>query len=181
MFHKPISGVTPEERKLGKTINFGLIYGQEAAGLAWNLNITIERAQELIDQYFSALPLIKKFKEDSEARFWKDGYAETPFGRRTLLNIKSGNIDRELRRGFNHQIQGTGADLLRFTLVRLSEGLEGKPARLKFCVHDSIYLEAPKEVSQEMGELAKSIMEIDFQGVHLPVSLKIHPDFSMGE
>ena len=85
MFHKPVSEVTDEERKLGKTINFGLIYGQEAPGLAWNLNISLEKAQQLIDQYFSALPLIKRFKEESEAKFWKTGYAETAFGRRTLL------------------------------------------------------------------------------------------------
>ena len=181
MFRKPVSEVTDEERKLGKTINFGLIYGQEAPGLAWKLNISYEKAQELIDQYFSALPLIKRFKEESEAKFWKTGYAETAFGRKTLLNIRSGNIDRELRRGFNHQIQGTGADLLRFTLVRLGEGLEGKPSRLKFCAHDSVCLEAPKEASHEMGEFAKSIMELDFKGVPLPVTVKIHPDFSMGQ
>ena len=181
MLHKPVSEVTDEERKLGKTINFGLIYGQEAPGLAWNLNISLEKAQELIDQYFSALPLIKRFKEESEAKFWKAGYAETAFGRRTLLNLKSGNIDRELRRGFNHQIQGTGADLLKFTLVRLNESLKGKKAKLKFCVHDSIYLEAPREASQDVGELARSVMEIEFKGVRLPISIKAHPDFSMGE
>ena len=104
-----------------------------------------------------------------------------PLGEGPCLNLKSGNIDRELRRGFNHQIQGTGADLLRFTLVRMNDGLKGKPARLKFCAHDSIYLEAPKEASHEMGELAKSIMEMDFKGVPLPVTVKIHPDFSMGQ
>ncbi len=181
MFHKSLSDITAEERKLGKTINFGLIYGQEAPGLAWKLNVTIERAQELIDQYFLSLPLIKKFKEESEARFWKEGYAETAFGRRTTLNLKSGDIKRELRRGFNHQIQGTGADLLKMALISLYEGLRGKMARLKFCSHDAIYLESPKEISLEMADHAKSIMEIDFKGVKLPVSIKIHPDFSMGE
>jgi len=180
MFHKPTSEVTPEERRLGKTINYGLIYGQEAYGLAWNLNIPIDKAQGLIDKYFSALPFIKRFKEESEKRFWKEGFAETASGRRTRLNLESGDINRELRRGFNHQIQGTGADLLRFTLVRLSEGLEGKPARLKFCAHDSIYLECPGEASQEMANLAKSIMEIDFKGFYLPVTLKVYSDFSMG-
>jgi len=181
MFHKPISEVTPEERRLGKIINYGLIYGQEAYGLAWNLNISVEKAQALIDQYFSALTFIKRFKEKSEERFWKEGFAETAFGRRTRLNLESGNTDREIRRGFNHQIQGTGADLLRFTLVRLYDGLKGKMARLKFIAHDAIYLEALKESSPEIGECAKSIMEIDFRDVRLPVTTKIHQDFSMGE
>ena len=181
MFLKPISEVTPEERRLGKTINYGLLYGQAAYGLAWNLNISIDRAQGLIDQYFSALTFIKRFKEEAEERFWREGYAETVFGRRTRLNLESGNTDREIRRGFNHKIQGTGADLLRFTLVRLNDSLKGKMARLKFIAHDAIYLEAPKESSPEIGEYAKSIMEIDFKGVKLPVSIKIDSDFSMGE
>ena len=158
-----------------------MIYGQEAYGLAWNLNIPIEKAQGFIDQYFSALTFIKRFKEESEERFWEEGFAETAFGRRTRLNLDSGNTDREIRRGFNHQIQGTGADLLRFTLVRLNDSLKGKMARLKFIAHDAIYLEAPKENSLEMAEYAKSIMEIDFKGVKLPVSINIHSDFSMGE
>jgi hypothetical protein len=54
-------------------------------------------------------------------------------------------------------------------------------AKLKFCAHDAIYLEAKKDASQAVGELAKSIMEIDFMGVRLPVTIKIHHDFSMGE
>jgi DNA polymerase-1 len=181
MFHKPISEVTPGERRLGKTINYGLIYGQEAYGLAWNLNISVGKAQGFIDQYFSALTFIKRFKEESEEKFWKEGFAETAFGRRTRLNLESGNTDREIRRGFNHQIQGTGADLLRFTLVRLYDSLKGKMARLKFIAHDAIYLESPKETSLEMAEVTKSIMEIDFKGVKLPVSINIHSDFSMGE
>jgi DNA polymerase-1 len=181
MFSKPISEVTAEERKIGKTINYALIYGQEASGLAWNLNIPRKEAQELINRYFSTLPLIKKFKEECKARFLKDGYAETAFGRRTKLDLSGKNKARELRRGFNHIIQGTGADLLKFTLVRLSETLIGKKARLKFCAHDSIYLESEKDAAQEVGELAKSIIEIEFKGVFLPVTLKIHTDFSMGE
>ena len=56
MFHKPFSEVTEEERKVGKTINYALIYGQESPGLAWNLNIPLKKAQELIDQYFFSLP-----------------------------------------------------------------------------------------------------------------------------
>ena len=157
-----------------------MIYGQEAPGLAWNLNTSIEKAQGLIDQYFSALTFIKRFKEESEERFWKEGYAETAFGRRTMLNLKSGDTRRELRRGFNHQIQGTGADLLRLTLVRLYEALKGNTARLKFCSHDAIYLESPQETSLEAAAYAKSIMEIDFKGVKLPMSIKIHSDLSMG-
>jgi DNA polymerase-1 len=181
MFHKPISDVTDEERKAGKTINYALIYGQEAPGLAWNLNIPLYKAQELIDRYFFSLPMIQKFKDESRERFLSEGYSETAFGRKTELYLTGPKRERELRRGFNHIFQGTGADILRITLVRLNEALIGPEAKLKFCAHDSIYLEAKKEDSEEAAELARSIMEIDFMGVHLPVAIKTHHDFSMGE
>jgi DNA polymerase-1 len=181
MFHKPLSEVTDEERKVGKTINYALIYGQEAPGLAWNLNISLNQAQELIDQYFSSSPMIQKFKDESRDKFLSTGYAETAFGRRTKLDLAGPNKEKELRRGFNHIIQGTAADILRITLIRLNEPLIGPAAKPKFCAHDSIYLEAKKEDSEEVAELARSIMEIDFMGVHLPVAIKTYHDFSMGE
>jgi len=180
MFHKPISEVTDEERRVGKTINYALIYGQEAPGLAWKLSISLKKAQELIDQYFSSLPMIRKFKDESREKFIRDGYSETAFGRRAKLELTGPKKERELRRGFNHVIQGTGADILRFTLVRLNEALTDTQAKLKFCAHDSIYLEAKKDNSEEVSELARSIMEIDFMGVRLPVTIKTHHDFSMG-
>lgn len=181
MFHKSVSQVTDEERKVGKTINYALIYGQEATGLAWRLNISLKKAQELIDQYFSSLPMIQEFKDESREKFLMEGCAETVFGRKTRLDLVGPNREKELRRGFNHIIQGIGADILRITLVRLNEALTSGEAKLKFCAHDAIYLEVEKEASQEMGEFAKSIMEIDFMGVHLPVTMKIHHDFSMVE
>ena len=181
MFHKPISEVTDEERKIGKTINYALIYGQEASGLAWKLNISLKKAQELIDQYFSSLPMIQKFRDESREKHLSTGYAETAFGRQTRLDLAGPNKEKELRRGFNHIIQGTGADILRVTLARLDEALTGGIAKLKFCAHDSIYLEVKKEDFGDVAELARSIMEIDFMGINLPVTMKIHHDFSMGE
>ena len=181
MFHKPISEVTDQERKVGKTINYALIYGQEAPGLAWKLNLPVRKAQGLIDQYFSSLPMIQKFKEEQRERFISEGYSETAFGRKTRLDLTGQNMERELRRGFNHIIQGTGADILRMTLIRLNEALTGPEARLKFCAHDAIYIEAKEEITQEVVELARSIMEIEFKGVRLPVTVKIHNNFSMGE
>ena len=181
MFHKPVSEVTDDDRKVGKTINYALVYGQEAPGLAWKLNIPSKKAQELIDQYFSSLPMIQKFKDELRERFLGEGYSETAFGRKTQLDLTGPKRERELRRGFNHIFQGTGADILRMTLVRLKDGLMGNAAKLKFCAHDAIYIEARNEVSVEIGELARSIMEVEFRGVRLPVTMKIYHDFTMGE
>ena len=66
-------------------------------------------------------------------------------------------------------------------MLRLHEALRDQPAKLEFCAHDAIYLETQCKVSEEVGELARSIMEIEFKGVRLPVTTKIHSDFSMGE
>ncbi len=181
MFHKPISEVTEGERKIGKTINYALIYGQEAPGLAWKLNIALKKAQELIGQYFSSLPMIQRFKDELREKFLRQGCAETVFGRKTHLDLTGSNKEKELRRGFNHIIQGTGADILRMTLVRLSEALKCQKAKLKFCAHDSIYFEARKEGSEKASQLARCVMEIDFIDVHLPVAVKTYHDFSMGE
>ena len=181
MFHKSLSEITDEERKTGKTINYALIYGQGAPGLAWKLNIPLKKAQELIDQYFSSLPMVQKFKDESREKFLNTGYAETALGRKTKLDLIGPNKERELRRGFNHLIQGTAADILRITLIRLNEGLIGTQAKLKFCAHDAIYIETGEAIAQEVAESGRSIMDIEFKGVRLPVTMKIYKNFSMEE
>jgi len=179
MFNKPSFEVTPEERKQGKTINYALLYGQEAEGLAWNLNITKDKARSLIEQYFRSLPRVKQFMKESRKRFLKDGFAITAFGRKTILNLKGRTAKRELRRGFNHQIQGTGADLLKSALVKVSQALKGKDAVLKMCSHDALYLEARKDGHEEIINLAKPLMETTFRGITFPVTVKVNNNFSM--
>jgi len=181
MFNKHPSEVTPEERKQGKTINFALLYGQEADGLAWNLNITKDKARELIEQYFRSLPGIKQFMKESRKRFLKKGFAITAYGRKTILNLKGKGAKRELRRGFNHQIQGTGADLLKTAMLKVSKILKGKDAKLKMCSHDALYLEAKKEHHEEIINLVKPLMETTFRKITFPVTVKISNNFSMKE
>ena len=181
MFNKPIIEVTSEERKQGKTINFALLYGQEAEGLAWNLNITKDKARKLIEQYFRSLPGVKNFIEESRKRFLKDGFAITALGRKTMLNLKGRATKRELRRGFNHQIQGTGADLLKAAMVKVSKALRGKDAKLKICSHDALYLEAKKDDHEEIINLVKPLMETTFRNIPFPVNIKAANNFSMEE
>jgi len=181
MFNKPASEVTPEERKQGKTINYALLYGQEAEGLAWNLNITMDKAQELIEQYFISLPRVKQFIEESREQLLKNGFAVTAFGRKTLLDLTAKDVKKELRRGFNHQIQGTGADLLKSTLVKVSTALNCKEASLKMCSHDALYIEAKKDDQDGIINLVKPLMEISLRGIPLPVTIKAGNNFSMEE
>jgi len=102
MFHKPIYEVTDEERKMEKTMNYALIYGQEAPGLAWKLNVPVNKAQELIDRYFSSLPLIQKFKQDLREKFLNDGYSEIAFGRKTQLDLTGPKRGRAKTRVQSH-------------------------------------------------------------------------------
>lgn len=181
MFNKPIFEVTPVERKQGKTINYALLYGQEAERLAWNLNITKDKARDLIEQYFVSLPRLKQFMKESRKRFLKDRFAITAFGRKTILDLKGTVAKRELRRGFNHQIQGTGADLLKSALVKVSQALRGKDAILKMCSHDALYIEVKKDNHQEIINLVKPLMETTFRGVTFPIAVKVSNNFSMEE
>ncbi|HPD61037.1 MAG TPA: DNA polymerase A family protein, partial [Thermodesulfobacteriota bacterium] len=181
MFNKPASEVTPEERKQGKTINYALLYGQEADGLAWNLNISKDKAQELINQYFISLPRVKQFIGNSCQRLLKEGIAMTAFGRKTLLDLTAKDINKEIRRGFNHQIQGTGADLLKATLIKVSEALKDQNASLKMCSHDALYIEAKKYCQEKIIDLVKPLMETSFRGTPFPVTVRAANNLSMEE
>ncbi|MCP4653606.1 MAG: hypothetical protein GY858_09545 [Candidatus Omnitrophica bacterium] len=165
--------VTDKERKLGKTLNFGLAYGQEANGLARNLHISISEAQELMDVYKSKIPEIESFKSETIKKARSTGFTETYYGRkRFLLDINASNItDRKKaeRRAVNHCIQGTAADILKFSLVKLhSEGF-----KISATVHDSALVIVPDLEIDKSLQRIKEIMEIEIKGMKFTVSCKI--------
>jgi len=169
---KPYDFVTDKERKLGKCLNFGLAYGQEAAGLARNLHTSIEQAQDLIDTYKSKIPSIEAFKSEVILKARQTGYAETYFGRKRFLpNITSPNIsDRKKseRQAVNTKIQGTAADIVKFSLVRLHK--EGYA--INTMVHDSILLTVPDDKIVQCISRVKAIMEVELEDTKLPVTCK---------
>ena len=141
--------VTSEQRRYAKTINFGLIYGMSAHGLARSLDIERSAAQTFIDRYFARYPGVARYMEETRARARDQGYVETVFGRRLQLpDIRASQAGRRQgaeRAAINAPMQGTAADLIKLAMVAVHRWLaaEGLQSRLLLQVHDELVLEVP--------------------------------------
>ncbi|MGI4985178.1 MAG: DNA polymerase I [Janthinobacterium lividum] len=149
-----IFGVAPadvqnEQRRVAKMINFGLIYGMSAFGLAANLGITRDAAKLYIDRYFARYPGVARYMEETRLRARQQGYVETVFGRRLWLpEINGGNGPRRQgaeRAAINAPMQGTAADLIKMSMIAVQDWLEKEAlqTRMIMQVHDELILEAP--------------------------------------
>jgi len=149
VFGIALEQVTTEQRRYAKTINFGLIYGMGAFGLAQSLGIDQKAAKNYIDRYFERFAGVKQFMEDTKASARERGYVETLFGRRiTLPEIKGGNGPRKAgaeRQAINAPMQGTAADLIKLAMVAVQNALdaEQRASRMVMQVHDELVLEVP--------------------------------------
>jgi DNA polymerase-1 len=160
VFGVPVSEVTADQRRTAKVINFGLIYGMSAFGLAANLNIEREAAKLYIDRYFTRYPGVARYMERTRAEAKRQGYVETVFGRRLWLpEINSPNGPRRgaaERAAINAPMQGTAADLIKLAMIAVAGWLrrEQMKTRLVMQVHDELVFEVPE------GELATLRTEV---------------------
>ena len=154
VFGVPLAEVNAEQRRYAKVINFGLIYGMSAFGLAGNLGIERAAAQNYMDQYFRRYPGVAAYMERTRQEARERGYVETVFGRRLWLpDIASGNQAKRQgaeRQAINAPMQGTAADLIKLAMIAVHDWIarEGLATRLVMQVHDELVLEVPE------GELA---------------------------
>ncbi|WP_322086559.1 DNA polymerase I [Burkholderia sp. BCC1999] len=151
-----VFGVTPlevnsDQRRIAKVINFGLIYGMSAFGLASNLGITRDAAKLYIDRYFARYPGVAQYMEDTRSVAKEKGYVETVFGRRLWLpEINGGNGPRRQaaeRAAINAPMQGTAADLIKLSMIAVDTWLtrDKLASRMIMQVHDELVLEVPDE------------------------------------
>ena len=177
MFAVPIEGMPAEVRRRAKAINFGIIYGISAFGLANQLGIGKEEAGAYIKTYFERFPGIRDYMETTKKRAHERGFVETIFGRRIHypeINTKNPGVRGNLERAaINAPIQGSAADIIRRAMVRMPGGLSAaglKSARMLLQVHDELVFEvAEAEVAKTLKTVAK-VME----GAALPaISLKV--------
>jgi len=160
--------VTPEQRARAKAINFGIIYGSSAFGIANQLGIATGEAQEFIDAYFEEYPGVKGFMEATKVRAKEDGFVRTLLGRRRFLpDLRSRNrVLREAaeRMAVNTVIQGTAADLIKKAMVSIDADLvgQGLAARMLLQVHDELVFEAPEAELDGLRELVTGHMETAF-------------------
>jgi len=156
--------VTSEMRRNAKAINFGIIYGQSAFGLAKQLNISRTEAKEYIDSYFFQYPGIKKYMEDTQDFARKNGYVETVFGRRCYIpSINDKNPMRRAgaeRQAINAPLQGAAADIIKRSMKDIPEILKKHKidAELILQVHDELIFECAEVEVDRLIPIIKSIM-----------------------
>ena len=170
IFNTKINKITPEQRRYAKIINFGLIYGMGAFGLARNLNITRGDAQNYIQEYFNKYPTVLQYMEESKQFAREHGYVETYFGRRLWLpEINSSNGLRKAgaeRAAINAPMQGTAADLIKLAMIQVQQWINDNSnlkGQVIMQVHDELVFEVPndevdkfiKEIPQIMQNVAK--------------------------
>jgi DNA polymerase-1 len=149
VFGLPLEEVSAEQRRYAKTINFGLIYGMGAFGLATSLGIEQKAARDYIDRYFARYPDVKRYMDDTRASASAQGYVETLFGRRIVLpEIRGGSGPRRAaaeRQAINAPMQGTAADLIKLAMIAVQRTIdeEGRASRMIMQVHDELVLEVP--------------------------------------
>jgi DNA polymerase-1 len=165
VFGVPLDKVSKDERRTAKVINFGLIYGMSAFGLAQNLGIERATAQAYIESYFNRYPGVKNFMDETREKARALGYVETVFGRRLRLpEIQSGSPARRQgaeRAAINAPMQGTAADLIKLAMVKVQAFLDASDLRSKLImqVHDELVLEVPEQELDKVKEKVRELMQ----------------------
>ncbi|MBY4678685.1 DNA polymerase I [Marinobacterium arenosum] len=151
VFKVPADQVSSDQRRSAKAINFGLIYGMSAFGLAKQLGVGRNEAQQYIDHYFETYPGVQRYMDDIRAKAAEEGYVETLFGRRLYLpEIKARNAMRRQaaeRTAINAPMQGTAADIIKRAMIRVADWLAQEYAQVRMImqVHDELVFEVPQD------------------------------------
>ena len=172
--------VTREQRIIAKTINFSIIYGKTAFGLAKELGITQREASEYIERYFNQYPRVKEFEKEIVEFTEKNGYTETLFGRRRIIegiNSKNKNIKSQAERmAVNSVIQGTAAEVLKQVMIEIYRYIKDKAGiSLLLQVHDELIFEISQDRLEEYRENIEKIMRecVKFDSVPLEINTNI--------
>nr|WP_321461868.1 DNA polymerase I [uncultured Cohaesibacter sp.] len=180
MFHVPLADMDPATRRRAKAINFGIIYGISAFGLANQLGISRGEAKDYIDTYFERFPGIRDYMEATKKAAREQGYVETIFGRKIHypeINSKNPNMRNfQERAAINAPIQGSAADILRRAMVRMEDALSeaSLSARMLLQVHDELIFEVPEAEVDDTISIVRTIMEnAPMPALQLSVPLKV--------
>ncbi|MGD1909201.1 MAG: DNA polymerase I [Leptolyngbyaceae cyanobacterium] len=188
--------ITPEQRRLGKVINFGVIYGMGAHRFAREMGVSHGEAKTFLDRYYDRYPLVFEYLQQIQQRAIAQGYAETLCGRRRYFHFTSGtlkslkgkdpsDIDLSslkriggydaglLRAAANAPIQGSSADIIKIAMIRLHELLKDYQARLLLQVHDELVFEMPPEEWQGLQHQIQDVMESAVQ-LTVPLVVEAH-------
>ena len=182
VFNTPFEDVTDLQRRRAKAVNFGIVYGISAFGLAKDIDVSKKEAQEYIDNYFVAYPKMHAFLENLKTEGKEKGYVTTMYGRRRPIpELASSNfMTRQFgeRVAMNSPIQGTAADIIKIAMVKVHDRLllEHMQSKLLLQVHDELLVETYKPEQSRVEELIREEME---NAAALSVKLEI--DMNSGE
>ncbi len=187
--HVPLKDVEPSMRRDAKAVNFGVIYGQSAFGLAKSLGIEQEAAQKFIDDYFASYPGIEKFMDQVLAECRQNGYVKTILGRRRAIEGIREHAGRQRnlaeRTAINTVIQGSAADLIKLAMIAIHRRLCRKkdfPARMLLQIHDELIFEVPASRLSALANLVREEMVgVRTLNVPLKVDLKAGPNWADAE
>ncbi len=178
VFGVPLPEVSSDQRRMAKVINFGLIYGMSAFGLASQLNLERSAAQAYIDRYFARYPGVADYMQRTRETARRQGYVETVFGRRLYLpEINAKNPQRRQgaeRAAINAPMQGTAADLIKLAMIAVQGWLDTEQlaSRLLLQVHDELILEVPeRELDRVRAELPGKMCDVATLKVPLRVGV----------
>ncbi len=184
IFNLEPDAVSAEQRRYAKTINFGLIYGMSAFGLASNLGIERGAAQQYMERYFARYPGVKGYMDQARQDARERGYVETVFGRRLYMpEIRAANNQRRMgaeRAAINAPMQGTAADIVKLAMIEVHRWLarERLQSRLILQVHDELVLEVPdaelEAVRTALPQLMTRVAKLD---VPLVVDVGVGPNW----
>ena len=165
VFGIPVEEVTPQLRSRAKAVNFGIVYGQQAFGLAQSLGIGFKEAQDMIDRYFEAYPRVRAYLDETVKEAKECGFATTMFGRkRHIPELKASNkMQRSFgeRTAMNHPMQGSAADIIKLAMNEVERRLvaDGFEAKLMLQVHDELDFSVPAGEVERLSDMVASVMD----------------------
>ena len=186
----PLDKVTREMRYGAKEVNFGVLYGMGAFGLAWRAGITQAQARAFIDKYFEQFAGVKKYIDQTIKFAREEGYVETLFGRRRYIpELKADNFQLRAageRMAINMPVQGTAADLMKLAMIKVNEEIRNSKfetrddCKMILQVHDELVLEVKKGLEDEVGKMVKEVME-NITKLRVPIEVHVSVGERWGE
>jgi len=167
LFNVPLEQVTPQMRRLGKTINFGVVYGISDWGVAGRTELSLEDSRKLINDYYAKYPRVREYLERTKAMAREKGYVESLLGRRRYFpDLASGRRlppaqkNQSEREAINMPIQATAADIIKIAMIRLHDELRARKFQGKMIlqVHDELVFECPENQVDEFAPVVREIM-----------------------
>jgi len=181
-----VSEITPDMRRVAKTVNFGVIYGMSEYGLEQATELSREEATQFIASYFEKYPGVKQYLESTKEQAREKGYVQTLLGRRrSIPEINSSNRQvREAaeRMAINMPVQGTSADIIKVAMINLYREMDKRQLKSKLLlqVHDELVFEVPKEELEEMRQLVPQAMSTALE-LSVPLKVDIKTGNNWGE